>query len=266
VNSSTLSEDNKKFYLDDCYKFVMDFDCVPPAERYFQRRRYENIIKHLDCIHSEGCLLDIGCGHGVIWKLLSEMGRSFISPIGVELSLSNCLAFQSFGLSVQADAEFLPFISNSFNAILVVDIIEHLGCPRKLIQEFVRVTQNDGYVLISTPNKYGVYEHKAFYRLGLHRNKEDLNDLRHLTLLRGKPSSLFPQHVSLYGYGELITLMESYGLKFVAGARAGFALPGFGWVDRLFNIYSRSNAARIFNIFERLIPQICWNMVLVFRK
>jgi hypothetical protein len=49
----------------------------------------------------------------------------------------------------------LPFVDNSFDVVLVIDVHEHLPAPALLNQELERVTQPGGFVVITTPSGDG---------------------------------------------------------------------------------------------------------------
>ncbi len=46
----------------------------------------------------------------------------------------------------------LPFAVNSFDIILLLDVMEHLNAPKKCLQEIKRVLRTNGHVVITTAN------------------------------------------------------------------------------------------------------------------
>jgi SAM-dependent methyltransferase len=57
---------------------------------------------------------------------------------------------------VNGSALVLPFAANSFDIIILQDVIEHLEQPHIIIEEMHRVLKPQGVVYLSTPNKLSV--------------------------------------------------------------------------------------------------------------
>ena len=90
-------------------------------------------------------VLDVGCGNGIFTNL-EEPTRT---KTGVDMSrtaLSHVTA-----PCVQADAAWLPFDDNRFDASLSMEMLEHLpnAVYRTALQEIVRVARS--YILITVP-------------------------------------------------------------------------------------------------------------------
>lgn len=112
-------------------------------------RQYEKGTKykaHADRIKNwvkETNILDVGAGDGLITSLLGAKGIDN-EPEGVRLA-------QEKGVDVvMGDAYNLPFEDNSFEAITMIDIIEHLDTPIKALKEAKRVAP---VLYVNTPPK-----------------------------------------------------------------------------------------------------------------
>ena len=55
---------------------------------------------------------------------------------------------------VRCDAHSLPFKNEVFDAVVAVELIEHLQSPPKFVKEAYRVLAEDGILIIATPNRY----------------------------------------------------------------------------------------------------------------
>ena len=77
-----------------------------------------------------GRALDMGCGDGVLGRLL--LG-SALRWIGIDLSLT--LLSDAPRPAVLGDAACLPFSSDSFAAVAALFVLYHLGEPRRAIRE-----------------------------------------------------------------------------------------------------------------------------------
>lgn len=88
-------------------------------------------------------VLDVGAGDGLITSLLGAKG--------IEYELEGVLLAQEKGVDViQGDAYELPFEDNSFEAVTMIDVIEHLEDPLKALKEARRVAP---VLYINTPPK-----------------------------------------------------------------------------------------------------------------
>ena len=117
--------------------------------RHYAKRTSYRI--HADYVRDwvkEKNILDVGAGDGLITHLLGAKGIE-AEPEGVRLA-------QEKGVDViQGDAYKLPFEDNSFEAVTMIDVIEHLEDPEKALQEARRVAP---ILYINTPPKQdGVY-------------------------------------------------------------------------------------------------------------
>lgn len=112
-------------------------------------KQYKDLPKykaHADRVKEwvkEKNVLDVGAGDGLITHLLGAKGIEYETE-GVRLA-------QEKGADVvQGDAYALPFPDNSFEAVTMIDVIEHLDDPLKALKEARRVAP---VLYINTPPK-----------------------------------------------------------------------------------------------------------------
>lgn len=120
----------------------------PP--KTFLINRIKRVIQSVD--HSQGCLLDIGCGNaGYITEIKQQIG---ISVIGIDSTLrmleqaSSCddsmlLVNACFNLN-------LPFKSCAFDAVISIDSIHFAKDLARLFEEVQRVLKPGGILIICT--------------------------------------------------------------------------------------------------------------------
>jgi SAM-dependent methyltransferase len=122
-----------------------------------------------------GSLLDIGCGTGMILKLLANYG----SAHGVDIS-EQALAYCREKVNAQltlAAGDQLPFPDGSFSFVSLLDVIEHAGDDLSVLKEACRVLKPGGAALVTVPAFSFLWSghdiahgHKRRYRLpGLKR-------------------------------------------------------------------------------------------------
>lgn len=95
-----------------------------------------------------GRLLDVGCGTGATLRTLGSFGLA----VGLDysrLALDYCRRRGQRAL-VQADAERLPFADGSFDAVTLLDLLEHVD-DELAMREVARVLRPGGWVFITVP-------------------------------------------------------------------------------------------------------------------
>ena len=95
-------------------------------------------------------ILEIGCGHGSFVALMQQTGyQSF----GIEMS-QWVVSFgqKTFGIPVYlGPLENVDIPMGSLNAIVMMDVLEHLPDPVTTLQDCMKLLKPDGFLLIQTP-------------------------------------------------------------------------------------------------------------------
>lgn len=127
----------------------------------FERVREETEIARFNLISNliEGNrVLEIGCGNG---DASIEMATKGIEVIGIDISESGIKQANDTAVrkNVQEkikfftmDATNLLFPENSFDSIVIPEVLEHIRSPRKILEEAIRVVRNGGRIIISVPD------------------------------------------------------------------------------------------------------------------
>ena len=68
------------------------------------------------------------------------------------------------GADIIADLEGLPFESNYFDSFLLLEVLEHVKNPNKVLKEINRVLKKDSTGLISMPFLYQIHEAPTDFR------------------------------------------------------------------------------------------------------
>mgnify|MGYP001812546173 FL=1 len=116
---------------------------------WWHRVRRHNLCRLLGSAGaSRSKLLEIGCGTGAN---LRERSSQWTSSVGIDLEL-RALAYCSGLRVVQADAQAaLPFADTTFDAVVLLDVLEHLADPGYLVREIGRVLTRGGAAVIMVP-------------------------------------------------------------------------------------------------------------------
>ncbi len=95
-------------------------------------------------------ILDLGCGTGAMLEALHNRSSQ---AIGIDLWREALQYSQERGLTgiARANAEQLPFLSNSLDAIIALDTLEHVHDDRAAFREAYRSLKPGGAFIINVP-------------------------------------------------------------------------------------------------------------------
>jgi len=134
----------------------------------------ENIKARIDRIVelSQGNTLDIGCSDGVISILIAEKGlnvigmdmlQEHIDRANVNLKKASEKA-QRKAYFTQGWAEELKYFDDTYDTVILGEVLEHVVDPDKVLNEIKRVLKPSGTALISVPiGENNVRSHKRFF-------------------------------------------------------------------------------------------------------
>jgi SAM-dependent methyltransferase len=170
-----------------------------------------------------GRVLEVGCAHGGYVALLGWAG---FEAVGTELSPGVArLAHDFFGVRVLAgQVEKQDFEAESFDVIVLNDVIEHLPDPIATMTHCARLLAKDGFFVIQTPE---YKEHLSYDELKAGKDmflkhmerKQD----EHLFLFSRRSIGLFFSRLGLgFAYVDFASPIFPYDL-FLSASRAPLA-------------------------------------------
>ena len=126
--------------------------------------RLRCIAEIIPSAFSSAYCLDIGCGAG-IWNtrmrgLAEKKGYTYVGVNIAKDQLQSDMeqirnSKQGDGTYLLGDACALPF-ARRFKLVIALEVIEHLDDQEKLLAEIDGILLEDGYLMISTPNKFSM--------------------------------------------------------------------------------------------------------------
>ncbi|MPZ15836.1 MAG: methyltransferase domain-containing protein [Chloroflexi bacterium] len=186
-----------------------------------QERRLSLIRDHVALEGSR--ILDVGCGIGTYVSRFREFSDEVY---GVEIEFDRVrVAARKFPNVFNAAAEGLPFRDNSFDVILLHEVIEHVRNDRETVREAVRCVRPGGAVVIFAPNRLYLFETHGFF-LG----KRFV--FRLLPFINYTPDiirNLFCHHVRIYTQRGIRELFDGLDVEFTVSSHI---FPGFDNVAR----------------------------------
>lgn len=125
---------------------------TPAGKKRAERRGY--LIVSLAGIRAGKKVLEVGCGTGVYTEKLAKIIGADIFAIDISPDLLS-KARDKIGYAnvnfIEADLENLPFPDESFDAVVGVSILHHVGIDEAL-REIRRVLRPGGSIVFSEPN------------------------------------------------------------------------------------------------------------------
>lgn len=119
-------------------------------------------------------ILEVGCGTGANLKMLSKIG----SIVGLDNSKTAIAFCRKQGIPARLGlATSLPFRAQ-FDAVLLLDVLEHLKAPEQAVAEALRVLRKGGIIIVTVPAHPSLYSYhdKA---IG-HKKRYSKKELLHL--------------------------------------------------------------------------------------
>jgi SAM-dependent methyltransferase len=175
-------------------------------------------------------ILDVGCGIGTYVRRFRELSDEVY---GVDVDEEKvALASARLPNIYQAPAERLPFEDESFDVILLHEVIEHVDNDRQTIREAVRCLRPGGEVIIFAPNRMYPFETHGFY-LG----KRFIFRLCPLVNYLPDPlRNVFCHHVRIYTRRGIKKLFTGLNVEFTA---CSHIFPGFDNITERHRILGR---------------------------
>ena len=101
-------------------------------------------------------ILDLGCGDMPFKAFFLGISEKFIGIDNDPNSQADI---------IQDISEALPFKSNSFDLVILSEVLEHLEEPLRVIENIKRILKNDGFLFISSPFAFPIHaKPHDFYR------------------------------------------------------------------------------------------------------
>jgi ubiquinone/menaquinone biosynthesis C-methylase UbiE len=138
--------------------------------------------------HAGESILDLGCGYGAYGLALAKEGRRCV---GSDINMKYLVPAAAAGLPVVAVDSLLPFPDDSFDTVVLLEVIEHVPEIEAILTEAFRVARRN--VLVTVPNAES-----------LERLQE--NDVTYAHMLSS-------DHVHFFSPDALRELLQQFGAK-----------------------------------------------------
>jgi ubiquinone/menaquinone biosynthesis C-methylase UbiE len=116
------------------------------------RRRARTLLEFLE-LRDGDRVLDCGCGMGVYMMMINRLRR--VNLFGVDGDVGRLEWAEREGIQAQlasVDIHELPFADNTFDRVLMSEVLEHLADDRGALREVLRVLKPAGILALSVPH------------------------------------------------------------------------------------------------------------------
>ena len=136
-------------------RYGLGVSTAASIDDFVVEKRKTQILKHISL--GGKTMLDIGCGNGLYTLALASLARK---TVGIDIrqevlteASKNKIKLGRDTEFIRAAAESLPLCGSIFDAVLFIEVLEHVQSEEGVLREANRVLKNDGYLLIYVPNK-----------------------------------------------------------------------------------------------------------------
>ncbi|WP_145039261.1 glycosyltransferase [Paenibacillus sp. Y412MC10] len=163
-------------YLNKCtdFKRMLDSDFLGMMKKAsdpiikkrwdnYRRNRNQQELKRMAATAPlcKGNVLEIGCANGDLSIFIASHGARLygidIDPVAIDLARHKTAELGIDTCKFQLGNGYeLQYKDNTFDTVVVAEVLEHVDDPKKIIMEAYRVCKPDGKVIISVPNRYSI--------------------------------------------------------------------------------------------------------------
>jgi len=158
-------------------------------------------------------ILDVGCGNGRFLKLLRDFGAPEWELVGVDFDPDVVEKCREEGFEAHsARMEEFREGEGSFDAVVMLQLIEHVEDPVEISRRVFALLRPGGYFIVETPNLGGPdYRHFAGRCWGHYH---------------------FPRHWNLFSTGSLRRMLEAQGFRI---EHSQYLISTSAWIVSLHN-------------------------------
>lgn len=178
--------------------------------RFGQDRRLNMILAYLPMDRTR--VLDVGCGIGTYVEKFAASGAEAFGVDVDEDKLARGVDEKKLDTLALSVSEALPYASNTFDGVLLHEVIEHVNDDRRTLGEAHRVTKRGGVVIVFAPNRLYPFEtHGAYFG-----KRYVFGNIPLIGYLPDGLRNKFAPHVRAYRSRDLRALFEGLNGEIIA--------------------------------------------------
>ena len=168
-------------------------------------------------------VLDVGCGTGLLLEKYIENNKT----IGIDNNKESLQIASKKGIKIKVfDLEKkLDFPNEDFDLVICKDVLEFIFHAEQLLDEMIRITKKDGFILLHIPNEFtirdqiGIAAGKGIIKKRWYRNSNELNN----------------PHIRFFTQKSLVKITQSKNLVVEKDFSKNWSLPfpGFSILSKI---------------------------------
>lgn len=193
----------------------------------------EDFLKLFGSISNDKKVLDIGPGNGFFMVLLRELG--FVDVEGFEISPEFLNVLRSKNLTAHLGniitGDGVERLSPPYDAILMMEVLEHLEEPERALKNARELIDNDGLLYLTVPICDSIFDRFSRVRHGISREEQVFR--------------IDETHIHAFSPQDLVQLLLRTGFEVRKLRRVSFTSPPF---------VSYRRDSRVFLLLRALMP------------
>lgn len=192
------------FVLDSRRQSLLDGLLANEADMAF-RRRVPILLDFLE-LRDGKRVLDCGCGMGFYLMVMSTLWN--LELVGLDADVERLHCAEEHGIRaelVRGDAQRLPLADDSFDAVLMTEVLEHIPDDAAALSEVLRVLRPGGVLALSVPH--------AQYPIAWDPINFVWTALGGAPIRQGPIVGIWTNHLRLYDAPALAERIRSSGLE-----------------------------------------------------
>jgi len=130
-------------------------------QKWWHVSRFKEVERQIEPV--EGKILDIGCADGMFTKVIFDTAHPS-EIVGIDVLKDSVMWAQKHWKKNKkmkfklGNAHDLKFKDKSFDAVFILEVMEHVSDPKKVLSEINRVLRKDGYLIALVPSDNGLFK------------------------------------------------------------------------------------------------------------
>lgn len=190
---------------------------------------HANLVSQLPTgLSRHGRILDLGCGTGAWLERLADNG--FENLHGVDADTDQNVGIRATVTQANLDATGWEERLGTYDLITAIEVLEHLENPGQFLTQVAHLLNDNGQLLLSTPNVHSVICRLRYLMLGKLKQFDDKGDPTHIypVFVENLEKLLLRRGLEikrLWGYPENGSSLTSRSATNLIGRLLGTILP-----------------------------------------
>jgi len=143
---------------------------VDPFQRFWHKKRFTEVSRIINPV--KGKVLDVGCNDGTFSKIIFERTKANkligIDVLQTSVDWANKHWKNPRMKFIVGDAHNLKFPGGYFDAVFIMEVLEHVANPKRVLKEVKRVLKKSGYAVFLVPSDSFLFRLVWFFWLNFY--------------------------------------------------------------------------------------------------